>query len=102
MAEWYVVPALSGRKVTIACEGRNVALISEEQPQEYRLTIANLIAAAPDQNDALVKAERAFALIERWCGSGMVTGHRARILNMLGDAPEAVRAAIAKAEGRKP
>lgn len=50
---------------------------------------------------ALRNADTAFQLIERWCGEGMITGQRARVLNMLGNAPHQIRALLIEALGHE-
>jgi len=79
------------------------ALLAATDPPEFMSQIADKIERLRQDNTSLLtaceEATRAFTLLERWIGIGIITGHRAKVLNYLGDAPEKVRAAIAKARG---
>lgn len=83
---------------------RNVRRVPRWTQEEFELAVAVAIrdAQADERADAealaeaLFEAERALSAIERWCGTGMISGHRARALNYIGDRGDKARAALAR------
>lgn len=69
----------------------------ERVTEELQARIERLEEAVKQSMQALEEADRALTAINKWCfnqGGGMITGHRARIFNYIGDRPEKCRTAI--------